>query len=203
MSGVIGQRVLRLEDARFLEGKGSYVDNLELPGARHVTFVRSPFAHARITGIDVSAALAVPDVQVFTAADVDLETFQPPPLPGLEQRMGRPYVASETVRFNGDIVAIVVSESRVQGMDAAALVAVDYDPLPAVVDPREALADRDAPVPGRRHERVSAEGRGRARRRAVRRLRRRRLGTARQPAARRLPARATLDGSRRRRRTAG
>ena len=142
MSGVIGQRVLRLEDARFLEGKGSYVDNLELPGARHVTFVRSPFAHARITGIDVSAALAVPDAQVFTAADVDLETFQPPPLPGLEQRMGRPYVASETVRFNGDIVAIVVSESRVQGMDAAALVAVDYDPLPAVVDPREALADR-------------------------------------------------------------
>ena len=142
MSGVIGQRVLRLEDARFLEGKGGYVDNLELPGARHVTFVRSPFAHARITGIDVSAALALPGTQVFTAADVDLETFQPPPLPGLEQRMGRPYLASDTVRFNGDIVAIVLSDSRVQGMDAAALVTVDYDPLPAVVDPREALEDR-------------------------------------------------------------
>jgi carbon-monoxide dehydrogenase large subunit len=141
MSGVIGQRILRREDSRFLEGKGAYVENLTLPDARHVAFVRSPFAHARILGIDASAALEVPGTQVFTASDVDLGTFQPPPLPGLEQRMGRPYVAADTARFNGDIVAIVVADSRAQGADAAALVAVDYEPLPAVVDPRAALED--------------------------------------------------------------
>jgi carbon-monoxide dehydrogenase large subunit len=142
MSGVIGQRVLRREDSRFLQGKGTYVENLPLAGARHVTFVRSPFAHARVTGIDASAALALPGTEVFTAADVDMATFDAPPLPGLERRMGRPFLARDVVRFVGDIVALVVTESRTAGPDAAELVAVDYDPLPAVVDPREALADR-------------------------------------------------------------
>jgi carbon-monoxide dehydrogenase large subunit len=142
MSGVIGQRVLRREDSRFLQGKGTYVENLPLAGARHVTFVRSPFAHARVSGIDASAALALPGTEVFTAADVDMATFDAPPLPGLERRMGRPFLARDVVRFVGDIVALVVTESRTAGPDAAELVAVDYDPLPAVVDPREALADR-------------------------------------------------------------
>jgi carbon-monoxide dehydrogenase large subunit len=142
MSGVIGQRILRREDSRFLEGKGSYVENLPLPGARHVTFVRSPFAHARVTGIDASAALALPGTEVFTAAEVDLATFDAPPLPGLERGMGRPFLARDVVRFSGDIVALVVTESRSAGADAAELVAVDYDPLPAVVDLRESLADR-------------------------------------------------------------
>jgi aerobic carbon-monoxide dehydrogenase large subunit len=140
MSGVIGQRVLRREDFRFLVGAGTYVENLALPGALHATFVRSPFAHARITGIDASAALEIPGTQVYTGADVELETFKPP-FPGLEPRMGRPLVAADAVRFNGDIVAVVVSESRLQSRDAADLVAVDYEPLPVVVDPRDALAD--------------------------------------------------------------
>ena len=91
MSGVIGQRVLRREDSRFLVGAATYVENLALPGALHATFVRSPFAHARITGIDASAALELPGTQVFTGADVELETFKPP-FPGLEPRMGRPLV---------------------------------------------------------------------------------------------------------------
>ena len=90
--------------------------------------------------IDVSAALALPGTQVFTAADVGLGAFQPPPFPGLDQRMGRPFLADEVVRFVGDIVAVVVTGSRAEGVDAAELVVVDYDPLPAAVDPEQALA---------------------------------------------------------------
>jgi carbon-monoxide dehydrogenase large subunit len=140
MVTLIGQRVLRVEDRRFLTGEGTYVANLQLPGALHVTFVRSPYPHARIAGIDASAALALPGTQVFTAADLDLQTFNPPPLPGLEQRMGRPFLARDVVRFAGEIVAAVVTESRAAGADAAELVLVDYEPLPANADPRRALA---------------------------------------------------------------
>ena len=67
---ILGNRVLRKEDPRFLRGEGTYVENLPLEGARTVTFVRSPYAHARITGIDASAAEALPNIQVLTAADV-------------------------------------------------------------------------------------------------------------------------------------
>ena len=121
-------------------GEGLYVENIDLPGALHATFVRSPYAHARIVDVDASAALALPGTQVFTAADVGLGTFQPPPFPGLDQRMGRPFLADEVVRFVGDIVAVVVTETRAEGVDAAELVVVEYDPLPAAVDPEQALA---------------------------------------------------------------
>ena len=137
---MMGQRVLRVEDGRFLRGEGLYVENLELEGALHATFVRSPFAHARIVGIDASAASALPGARVFTAADLDIGTFAPPPFPGLDQRMGRPYLADGVVRFVGDIVAVVVAETRADGVDAAELVAVEYDPLPVVADPAKALA---------------------------------------------------------------
>ena len=140
MSGVMGQRILRREDGRFLRGAGLYVENLELPGALHATFVRSPYAHARIVEIDASAALELPGTQVFTASDVGLGTYQPPPFPGLDQGMGRPFLADEVVRFVGDIVAVVVTETRTQGVDAAELVFVEYEPLPVVVDPERALA---------------------------------------------------------------
>ena len=140
MANVIGQRVLRVEDRRFLTGEGTYVENLELPEAMHVTFVRSPYAHARILDVDASAAEALPGTQVFTARDVDLGTFQPPPIPGLEQRMGRPFISGEIVRFVGEIVAAVVTESRADGIDAAELVLVDYEPLPALADLRRAHA---------------------------------------------------------------
>jgi aerobic carbon-monoxide dehydrogenase large subunit len=139
MSGMMGQRILRREDDRFLRGVGQYVENIELPGALHATFVRSPYAHARIGEIDASAASALPGVQVFTASDSDLGSFQPPPIPGLDQRMGRPFLADGAVRFVGDVVAVVVSETRTAGVDAAELVVVDYDPLPVVVDPGAAL----------------------------------------------------------------
>ena len=135
----MGQRILRREDSRFLRGKGRYVENLDLPGALHATFVRSLYAHARVVGVDVSAASQLPGTQVFTAADVDLDTFQPPPFPGLDQRMGRPFLAGDVVRFAGDIVAVVLTETRAEGVDAAEVVIVEYDPLPAVVDPARAL----------------------------------------------------------------
>ncbi len=138
---ILGTRVLRKEDPRFLLGKGRYVENLPLEGALSVTFVRSPFAHARVSGIDTAAAVALPSVQVLTGADVDLAPMPPPPLPGLEMGMTRPIVATDVVRFVGEIVAIVLSEDRASGADAAELVAVDYEPLPVAVTPQDAARD--------------------------------------------------------------
>jgi carbon-monoxide dehydrogenase large subunit len=138
---ILGHRVLRTEDERFLRGEGRYIENLPVEGAATVTFVRSLLAHARIEGIETSAAEAITGVQVLTAADVDLPPFGPPPLPGLNEKMGRPVVAKDVVRFVGEIVAIVVSEDRPTGADAAELVHVDYDPLPVVVDPHDSLRD--------------------------------------------------------------
>ena len=136
----MGQRILRVEDDRFLRGEGLYVENQEVPGALHATFVRSPVAHARIAGIDTSGVASVPGAQVFTAADVELGAFPPPPIPGINDKMVRPFFASDVVRFVGDIVAVVLTEDRAAGADAAELVLVDYDPLPAVVDPEAGLA---------------------------------------------------------------
>jgi carbon-monoxide dehydrogenase large subunit len=138
---ILGHRVLRTEDDRFLRGQGRYVENLPLEGAATVTFVRSLLAHARIDGIDTSAAEAIPGVQVLTAADVDVPAFPPPPLPGLNEKMARPLVAKDVVRFVGEIVAIVVSDDRETGADAAELVYVDYDPLPVVVETTESVKE--------------------------------------------------------------
>jgi len=140
MVSVIGQRVLRVEDRRFLVGEGKYVENLELPNALHVSFVRSPYPHARIVGVDTSAALDLPDTQVLTAEDVELQVFPTPPIPLLNQEMPRPFVARDVVRYAGEIVGVVLTESRAAGADAAELVFVDYDPLEATADPRRTLA---------------------------------------------------------------
>src|SRR6266849_9512267 len=122
LANVIGRRVLRREDPRFLTGGARYVEDLWLPDALQVTFVRSPFAHARILDVDASVASALPKTRVFSAADLGLGTFPPLAVPGLEQRMGRPFMAGEVVRFAGEIVAAVVTESRAAGADAAELV---------------------------------------------------------------------------------
>src|SRR5439155_7004943 len=100
MSGFVGQRVLRKEDPRFLTGRASYVDNLELEGALHAVFVRSPFPSARIEAIDASMAEGA---RVLTAADVGLAPLEPH-FPGIESRMARPPVAGDVVRFAGEIV---------------------------------------------------------------------------------------------------
>jgi carbon-monoxide dehydrogenase large subunit len=117
------------------------VENLPLEGALHITFVRSLVAHARIVGVDASAAEALPNVRVLTGSDLEGVSTGPPPIPVLEQRMRRPVVAKDVVRFVGDMVAIVLSEDRATGADAAELVSVEYDPLPVVVDLREAAKD--------------------------------------------------------------
>ena len=130
---ILGTRVVRLEDPRFLRGQGTYIANLDLPGALHLSFVRSAMARARITAIDTSAAASMPGVvAVWTAADIDLA-----PVPGmfmLNQQVLRPYVASTDVRFVGEPVAVVVSETKEQGVDAAELVIVDYDHQAPVLD---------------------------------------------------------------------
>ncbi|HUE26967.1 MAG TPA: xanthine dehydrogenase family protein molybdopterin-binding subunit [Solirubrobacteraceae bacterium] len=138
MANVVGQRVRRREDPRFITGQGSFVDDISLPGALHVTFVRSPWAHARITGIDVSEAAALADVRVFTAADIGLGKSAVEFL-GLDEQWHRPHVAEDKVRFAGEIVAVVLADSRERSVDAAELVGVDYEPLPVVTDAVKAL----------------------------------------------------------------
>jgi carbon-monoxide dehydrogenase large subunit len=138
---ILGNRVLRVEDPRFLRGEGRYLENISIEGAAWVTFVRSPLAHARINGVDGSAAEALPNVQVFMGADVDAPPFGPPPYWNINPAMVRPLVATDTVRFAGEIVAIVVSEDRASGLDAAELVVVDYDPLPVVLTVEDAARE--------------------------------------------------------------
>jgi carbon-monoxide dehydrogenase large subunit len=141
VANVVGQRVRRLEDPRFLLGRARYVDDLPAEDELYVTFVRSEFAHARITGIDVGEAGALPGVRVFTAGDLELPAYPPPPFIEIDPRMFRPPLASDRVRFVGDIVAAVLADTGAGAVDAAELVIVDYDPLPAVVDVHESVKD--------------------------------------------------------------
>jgi carbon-monoxide dehydrogenase large subunit len=130
---ILGNRVLRREDVKFLTSGATYVDDLDLPGAAWVTYVRSPVAHGRITSIDVEAAKAAPGViDVVTGADIDID-----PIPlgmGINPQMSRPYLAGEVVRYVGEPVAAILSETRAAGADASELVFVDYETLPVVVD---------------------------------------------------------------------
>ena len=141
---ILGTEVRRVEDLELLLGQGTFVDNLESGGVAHAIFVRSPFAHARITGIDTSQAAAAPGVlAVYTADDLGRQ-----PLSGfadVNDQAGRAALAVDKVRYVGDPVVLVVAETRAEAMDAAELVDVDYDDLPAVTDVEEALAD-DAPL---------------------------------------------------------
>jgi carbon-monoxide dehydrogenase large subunit len=139
---ILGTRVLRVEDPAFLTVGGSYIADLDLPGALHVTYVRSTVAHARILGVDVDDARKAPGVvAVFTAADLTDLPPAPPVMPFMNQAVTRPFLAIDTVRFVGEPIAAIVSETRDAGADAAELVSVDYDPLPVVVDPEQAVCD--------------------------------------------------------------
>ncbi|ASR38240.1 carbon monoxide dehydrogenase [Prauserella marina] len=141
---LLGTEVRRVEDPELLRGKGSYVDNLAIDGVLHLAYVRSPFAHAEITGIDVSeAAKADGVVAVYTAADLEL----PPVRQFMEVNRDcvRPPLATDRVRFVGDPVAVVVAETAVAAADATELVDVDYEALDAVIDLEQAVAP-DAPL---------------------------------------------------------
>ncbi|HEY1278228.1 MAG TPA: xanthine dehydrogenase family protein molybdopterin-binding subunit [Acidimicrobiales bacterium] len=137
---ILGNRVVRTEDPRLLTVGGTYVSDVPLDGAAHVTYVRSPMAHARITGIDVSDAREAPGVlAVVTGADLQLPPY-PLDFPFLPATMPRPFLATDVVRYVGEPIVAIVTEERAQGADAADLVLVDYEPLPVVVDPDAALS---------------------------------------------------------------
>jgi carbon-monoxide dehydrogenase large subunit len=141
MATGIGQRIRRREDPRFLLGRGRYVDDTRTENALHVTFVRSSVAHGTIISIDVDEARALPGVQVFTAEDLGLQPSPPPPMLQVHESMFRAPMAVDRVRYVGEIVAAVAAESREASVDAAELVVVDYEPLPAVTDIREVVKD--------------------------------------------------------------
>ncbi|MFS8570278.1 MAG: xanthine dehydrogenase family protein molybdopterin-binding subunit [Thermaerobacter sp.] len=139
-----GQPIKRNEDPRLLRGRGLYVDDVQLPGMLHMALVRSPYARARIRRIDTSKALAAPGVvAVITHADLPANLQGPlPPLiphPTLKHHKTQFALAPGQVRHAGEAVAAVVAESRYAAEDAAELVEVEYEPLPAVVDMEKAL----------------------------------------------------------------
>ncbi len=139
----MGTRVVRTEDPQFLSRGATYTDDLideRLTGALHLTLVRSPLAHARITAIDVEEARKAPGVAaVITGADIDLPAALL--FPGADKNMVRSWLAADRVRFVGEPVVAVLTEEAYQGQDAADLVEIDYDPLPAVIDLRAAASD--------------------------------------------------------------
>jgi carbon-monoxide dehydrogenase large subunit len=143
---ILGTRVLRTEDPGFLSRGAIYTEDVQderLAGACYVHFVRSTVAHAKINSIDVSAALEGDGViAVFTAADVAAGGLKPvrPMAPSMNQAMLQTLLASDTVRFVGEPVAVVVTEEIYQGEDAIELVDVDFDFLPAVVNMNDALS---------------------------------------------------------------
>ncbi len=149
-----GQAVKRVEDASLLVGRGQFTDNVLLPDQTHIAFLRSPYAHARITAIDVAAAAAMPGVlAVYTGAQLAAAGVQAMPAPaGFKRADGKPpataarrALALDVARFVGEAVVAVVALTREAARDAAEAVLVDYDELPAVIDPARAIAG-GAPV---------------------------------------------------------
>ncbi|TXL72931.1 xanthine dehydrogenase family protein molybdopterin-binding subunit [Vineibacter terrae] len=157
----IGDRIKRTEDRRFLTGAGRYVDDLQLARCTHAYFLRSPHAHARIKSIDVAAAKAAPGVvEIFTGKDV-ADSKVGSLICGwvVKDKHGQPHkapahpaIALDTVRYVGDTVAMVIAETYAQAKDAAEQIAVDYEVLPASIDPVKTLdagaSQVHADVPG-------------------------------------------------------
>jgi len=141
---LLGNAVRRVEDPDLLRGRSTYVDNQRVEGMLHAVFVRSPFAHARITSLDASEAAGAPGVVAVLTAD-DLGHEAAPAFAEVNAVCSRPPLAYGKVRFVGDPVALVVAETRAAAVDAAELVDVEYDELPAVADMEAALAE-DAPL---------------------------------------------------------
>jgi carbon-monoxide dehydrogenase large subunit len=147
----IGQGVSRFEDPRLVRGGGRYTDDIKLPGLAHGVVLRSPHAHAKIKSIDTAAAKSAPGVlAVLTSADIKAAGYGDLPVPGgLKRRDGSPMyrprypiLVEDRVRWIGDSVAFVVAETVAQALDAAEMITVDYEELPAVTSTAE------APKPG-------------------------------------------------------
>ncbi len=139
----IGHRVKRKEDDRFIRGKGTYVDDVKLPGMLHMAVLRSPFAHATIRSIDTSQAAALPGVVAVVTGELMAQhnLAWMPTLSGDTQAV----LVTDKVRFQGQEVACVIAEDPYVAKDALELIDVDYEALPVVVTPQQAL-EADAPV---------------------------------------------------------
>jgi len=146
----VGRARTRKEDARLITGRTRWTDNITLNGMLHISMVRSPVAHGRITNIDVSAAKRVPGVvAVYTGADLDAEQSGLPcawPINADDAAPRHVSIATDTVRFAGEIVAVVVARSNAVAKDATDAVEVDYEPMDPVLDMEAALADGSALV---------------------------------------------------------
>jgi carbon-monoxide dehydrogenase large subunit len=143
MATLFGSGIKRREDPRLITGSATYTDDVKLPGLTFAMFVRSPYAHAKITSIDVTAARKAPGVlAVYTGLDVK-DDLVPVPcawnVPNCDLKVPpHPLLAHDKVRYVGDAVAMIVAESRSQARDAVDLVDVDYEPLGATADPEKA-----------------------------------------------------------------
>lgn len=144
---VLGAPVRRVEDPRFITGKGRYLDDIKLQGMAHLAILRSPYAHANIRSVDTSAAKAAPGViAVLTGADIP---YNPLPMAwpaggasGIQNNVNTPRaLATDSVKWTGEGVAAVVAETAAQARDALDLIEVDWEPLPAVTDAEQAIAD--------------------------------------------------------------
>src|SRR5215469_2721210 len=136
-------RLKRKEDARFIRGKGTYLDDIRLPGMVHMAILRSPFAHAKINSIDTSEALALPGVAAVITAK-DLETLGLAWMPTISYDT-QAVLAGDKVRFQGQEVAFVIATDPYSARDALPLIEVEYEPLQPIVNARKAL-DPDAPL---------------------------------------------------------
>jgi len=139
----LGHRVKRKEDDRFIRGKGTYIDDIKLPGMLHMAILRSPYAHATITGIDASKAQAIPGVVTVVTGELMAQhkLAWMPTLSGDTQAV----LATDKVRFQGQEVAAVIAEDLYTAKDALELIAVEYDPIEPIVTPQRAL-EPNAPV---------------------------------------------------------
>ena len=143
---IFGSGIRRREDPRLITGGSTYTDDVVLPGMVNAAILRSPHAHARITGIDTSAAASAPGViAVYTGADTE-GALAPIPCAWIPpesdvKAVAHPAIAKDVVRYQGDAVAVVVAETRYQAEDALELINVSYEPLPAVINPVAAMAE--------------------------------------------------------------
>src|SRR3954470_1806200 len=143
---VLGERIKRVEDPKFITGKGRYLDDIKLPSMAYMAILRSPYANANIRSIDTSAAKSMPGVlSVIVGADIP---YNPMPMAwpaggsaGIQNNVSTPRtLATDSVKWTGEGVAAVVAETEAQAYDAMAAIHVDREPLPAVVDAEKAIA---------------------------------------------------------------
>ena len=143
---VFSSGIRRREDPRLITGRAAYTDDIKLPGMAHAAILRSPYAHASISSIDTSAAASQPGViAVFTGEDTEGALNGLPCawlIPGSDLKTpAHPAIAKDKVRYVGDAVAVVVAESRYEAEDALEHIAVEYEPMGAVINPKEAAQD--------------------------------------------------------------